>query len=191
MSSGNEGTSNPKQILMVKANPSEIKNFLESLGLEVHEQPSTDPASPTQLTFIICEDPKERPIYISLIVHPVKMADMQELLEIKTPIAYHRVQLFSPLPFQFKSEAAGELARFLMMINKSVEYPGFECNETDRILYFKMAWPLEGEAVDECLLATQIYYISSLMMTFCEPIEKVGNNELSIKEYIEGLIKGS
>jgi hypothetical protein len=169
---------------MIKANTQELKTFLETLGLEVHEQQA--PSLPSQLTFAICEDAKERPIYISLVVHPVDMGSLQQILKINSQAkAYHRLQLFSPLPFQFKPEAAAELARFLMMINKSIEYPGFECNETDRVLYFKMAWPFEGDEIDPALLANQLYYVTSLMSSFSEGLEAVGQLKMSLKEYFE------
>lgn len=101
------------------------------------------------------------------------------------------IRLFVALPFTYKDEATGELARLLLYFNKPLEIPGFGLDEINKTVYYSYSLISGDEvAIQPRTLVSIVGTVMLLVDSLTPQIEAVAQG-LSMKEALLAAIQGS
>lgn len=106
-----------------------------------------------------------------------------------SPKGYFHLQFTLPLNVSIKDEALYELERFLMVLNRSCELPGFEINEPDKSVYYRYAMMISGDGIDPYVLMSEIGIITGIYMTFVDLIKLVACGKLNFDQAVQTIVK--
>lgn len=89
------------------------------------------------------------------------------------------------IPFQFRGGAVNEIARFLLLINKTLEFTGFGMSEVDHLVYFRHDLFCDRSKVNTELLKGLLGYLLLMVDSFTPTIESLGLQETTFQEVIK------
>lgn len=159
---------------MIKSDIKSIQEFLEKQGMKCVYTPSSDISPFDQLYVPMGVDDQQRDLLLQIRVIEEDLAEAQQLFKLPSkPSKHHIVQLYCGLPFAVKPEHAGDVARLILLLNKSFGLPGFEFSEVDNLVYFRHVI-LAVEQLDELILMIIIGNMMRYIDTFSLPLERVG-----------------
>lgn len=92
------------------------------------------------------------------------------------------------LPFKFRGEAVNDISRFLLLINKTLEFTGFGMSEVDRLVYFRHDLFCERSKVNTELLKGLLGYLLLMVDSFSPTIEKLALQETTFLQVINQAI---
>jgi hypothetical protein len=95
------------------------------------------------------------------------------------------VQMVVYLPFQFEKNRVGPLARFLHLINKDLDLPGFGLDEQQRVAFFRVVIPLLKPEIDESLLLSYLTSLHLVCSSFIYAVAAVASGQASPEEVLE------
>lgn len=94
------------------------------------------------------------------------------------------LQILVVFPFQFKEEVVSQLGRYILVINKSLAFPGFGISEPDRSIYYKYTLTFPDGKISKSLLLDFIGLIWLIFDSFIEKIESVSNKNKTLFEIV-------
>lgn len=88
-------------------------------------------------------------------------------------------------PFFAEETSFSDLARYLLLVNKSLEFPGFGLAESDRLVYFRHLLFFPSSRVSETMILDFIGMILLLIDAFGPNIAQIARLEKSYSEIIK------
>ena len=170
---------------MIKAKLLSIKKFLTSRSIESEILQKSDEVPFNQLLAVVGVDERERPFILSLRVEESDLSSMDKLF--KEPLKPHRydfLQFFITLPFFFEESAFAETSRAVLLVNQSIEIPGFGIKEADKIIFYQYIMPIIDKKLDERLFLSIINFIMATIEAHLDFLEDVGSGEISVVDKI-------
>lgn len=130
-----------------------------------------------QISFTITIKDKEVPVFVG-VLH-------ESLLQI---IAY--------LPYELQEKAFGEVARFLHIINKELDMPGFGMDEGGKLVFYRLVIPCLKPEIDPELIDAHLRTVNVACQTILEGIEAAADEKsplakaARVSHAAQGLTKG-
>lgn len=143
-----------------------IKDFLVKEGLKAEVATSENIVS-KHIIIELEKDHKERDLKIYLTLDQEKVKKESH----RKPALF--LQIWMVFPFKFHDESILELARYLIIINKSLAFPGFGLSEPDQMIFYKYTLTFPNENLDLILIKNFIDLIQFLYDTYSQTIEQV------------------
>lgn len=168
----------------MKADIHSMKEFLEKQEMKCVLAPRSKEIPFDQLFLPMGVDEKGRDLLLQIKVIEEDLSDSYKLYNVNKPASkYHLIQFFLGLPFAAKSECVGEVARLILLLNKSFGLPGFEFSEVDRIIYFRSVLMTTG-VLDELVLIAAIGNLMTYVDTFAETLESVAEGKMTLADVV-------
>lgn len=89
------------------------------------------------------------------------------------------------LPFAVAEAHYADVARFVMLINATTEFPGFVFNEMGGLVCFRHMMISVSEAVDQQVVRKAIGLIAFCIEVFSKPLEQVATGARTIEQLLE------
>lgn len=171
---------------MLKANLLEIRKLLEKFQFECEILHKSDKIPIDQLIVKLADDPQARSQLLIIRATSQNLASQDELIGFKSEVRnYQELQLIVTLPFSISDSQIPDLARLILLLNKGMELPGFELSEVDLLIFFRHAFVVPEDDLDERILLSLVGMIELLLATFSETLEAVATGKRSLREVIE------
>lgn len=171
---------------MINADLNLIKDLLERLNYKCKILEKTEAIPANQLVVELDRDIQGRDRYLVIRVANQNLASQDALFGIKsTPRNYQELQLISSLPFFVNDEKIPDISRLILLLNKGLELPGFEFSEVDRLIYYRYAFVVPEDALDERILLSIIGMIQFVLEAFNDLFEAVATGTLTFQEVVE------
>lgn len=174
---------------MIKASLTSIQAFLEKQEMNCSFSPKTDTIPFDQLILPLGIDKKSRDLVLLVQIFNEDLSQVHSVLNLpQEKSEYNVIQVIFTLPFQIQPEYAGEVARLIVGLNKSLEFPGFELSEVDRLIYFRSTY-FATDVVDELILLTLIMNAMTQVELFSDTFESVAEGKQTLQDVINSTIK--
>ncbi|MBA3238470.1 MAG: hypothetical protein H0T62_09025 [Parachlamydiaceae bacterium] len=171
---------------MLKATLNDIKKFLEIRNYPCTILNKSEFIPVEQLVIELMRDSKERARLLLVRATQQNLSASDALLGIKSKIRiYQEIQFIVTLPFQVVDEQIPDAARLILLLNKGLELPGFELSESDRLIFFRHAFVVPEDDLDERIFLSLVGMIELVLDAFAETLEKVATGKQSLREVIE------
>lgn len=175
---------------MLKINLNSLENFFSSQEFVCTVLPASSEVPMDYLFVHIGDDLKDRDLIVQINITEqlVDKEDRVTSIEEEPEDLYH-LQLLLQFPFDVSLDQLGDLARLLLLINKSSGIPGLELSEPDRKVFWRHVMLVKDEEIDPYIL---ISLVGSLLMTvnvFGDFIESIANGEKTFQEVVEEIQK--
>ena len=171
---------------MLNANLKDIKTLLERANYACEILNKSDKIPIEQLVVGLDQDSKGRPLLLIIRNSGQDIANHDALLGITAPYKNYQVlQFIISLPFLVKDTQISDIARLVCFINKGIEFPGFEFSEVDRLVFFRHAFVVSENELDERITLSLVGMIQVLVDLFAETFESVANDECTVQDVIE------
>lgn len=169
----------------MKADIYDIQNFLEKQEMQCVPVPKNNDIPFDQLYIPMGVDEKGRELLLQMKIVEEDLSESYRLYDIDSPqLKFNQIHFFLALPFAVKDECVGEVARLILLLNKSFGLPGFEFSEVDRLIYFRSVL-MVAEKLEELILIAAIGNLMTYVDTFSQTLESVAEG----KRTFEGIIK--
>jgi len=145
-------------------NSNAILQNLKSLGYKVEFQEETD-----QVYYLIAHEGKSIPIFIKSISDGMV------------------VQVVAFYPFKSEVNAHPDLARFLHLMNKDIDMPGYGMDENSRAVFYRLSIPTFEKKLKISLLTTYLNTIEKVSRDTMNSIAPIANGSITFKELIDKL----
>lgn len=89
------------------------------------------------------------------------------------------------LPFPVQDKGVADTARFLCFINKSIDLPGFELDEVERVIFYRHAFMGKNDKVDAPSLMALIGNTMMLLDLFSPHIEQIASGKITMNELVD------
>jgi len=162
---------------MIECSLTEIKDFLESQQISCKLVQSK--AHPHKTLLV---EMGEETIRINLIERALPAPIEEEPKQAKETANFLYFQYF--FPFGFEEKAVADLARYLLMLNRSLEFPGFGTSESDRRIYFRQELYCGFSKIQRRMILSVLGYILLMVDSFRKPIYQISKQKKSLKEII-------
>ncbi len=86
------------------------------------------------------------------------------------------VQMIAYLPFEIKENSAGEVGRFLHLLNKQLDLPGFGMDESAGLIFYRAVIPCLKPEVDEELFDAYLRTLQNACQTVLEGIKQAADS---------------
>lgn len=153
-----------------------IKDLLTKEGMDVHIVTSTKDLPFKHLQLSLGNDSNGRPIIAYIFLDKRYKGEHSQK---KQPLLLQFLLVF---PFHFADEMVSEIGRYLLVINKSLAFPGFGLSEPDRSIYYKytLSFP-DGNIVSSFL----IDFIGSIWLIYDAFSQKIEEVAIGVKNLAE------
>lgn len=101
----------------------------------------------------------------------------------------HLLQFFVALPLKIRENKVEETLRFLSLINRSLEVPGFEFSEVDLMVYYRYVLMTSEDSISTLLIKNLMGVIMFILDSFSTKIEEIGRGKRTLKEVVEEAIR--
>lgn len=147
-----------------------LKDFLEKETFPVEKEGASDAFPADHLIVNLGPDSqgREQKLYLTLVERDLQIEEGEE------PQSETFLHFLVMLPFSFDEKHLGELCRFILMLNKSLELGSFGVSEFDKKIYFKQAMHFPTSRVKEILFLDIMGMIMMYLDAFSSDIEDVG-----------------
>jgi hypothetical protein len=92
------------------------------------------------------------------------------------------VQMIAYLPFEIKADSIAEVARFLHLLNKQLDLPGFGMDEQASLLFYRAVIPCLKPEVDAELFDAYLRTLQNAVHTVLEGIKQAGDGKSPIAQ---------
>jgi hypothetical protein len=168
------------------ANLEEIKALLETKQFKCEILPPSEQIPFNQLVIALDPDYLDRPRILIIRSISRDLSASDELIGITSEKkSYREIHLIAVLPFQTVENCFAETARFIMLLNKGMELPGFELSEVDRLIFYRHAFVIPEDGLDERILFSLVGMVELLLDSFSESLESVATGKQSLREILE------
>jgi Family of unknown function (DUF1790). len=169
----------------MKINVGSIHNFLEKEGLESVVVPR-DSTTPFELIYIpmgVDERGRDLLLQIKIAEEDLSGSGGKRLSHGSHSSSgkCHMIQILLALPFLVKDECVGEVARLILLLNKSFSLPGFEFSEVDKLIYFRTA-VMATDQLDGVVLMAVIGNLMAYVDAFADSLEDVAEGRKIIAD---------
>lgn len=147
---------------MIPANLNSILEFMRNNQFEVDIQQETQ-----QIFTIIKMNQREYPLFIRLFEES------------------QHVQLLVFIPSPLKPEMVSDMGRFLHLLNKELDLPGFGMDEIAGVVFYRLMIPALKKKIDEELFLAYLKTIKNVCQLFAPPIEAVSQGHTTLDEIIQ------
>lgn len=89
------------------------------------------------------------------------------------------------IPFRFEPEAVNDIARFLLLINKTLEFPGFGMSEVDQVIYYRHDLYCGFGQLNEDVLKGILGYLLFVVDSFTPKLQQLAARKISFKDVVE------
>ncbi len=96
------------------------------------------------------------------------------------------VQMIAYLPFEIKKDAAGEVGRFLHLLNKQLDLPGFGMDEEAGLLFYRAVIPCLTAEVETELFDAYFKTLQNACQTVLEGIKQAEEGGSPIAQAAKG-----
>ena len=173
---------------MIKVNARAIQTFLESEDMPCVQEPKSKEWPFEQLFVPMGVDEQGRDLLLHIKILEEDLSENSESLSLKKEsLHFHNIQFHLALPFQIKDDCVGDIARLILLLNRSFGIPGLEMSELDRIVYFRSAI-LAGQEIEEAILLSVIGNIVIQMDVFSSSLETVGTGKQTFVEMMNEVL---
>ena len=100
-----------------------------------------------------------------------------------------RIQFELALPFNIQDNTANEVSSLLFFLNRMLELPGFELDETNSKVFYRYVLLTSNKEVQKPLLTGIIGVITMLLELFSETIERVAVGQNTFEELLEQMLE--
>lgn len=169
---------------MVKVSLSAFQLFFKNQGFESQLLKKTSHLPQDQLFVLLGQDEKLRDL-----VSQVQITKQEIPTSEKSRKPYYHIQFLLLLPVEKDIHDVGELLRFIQILNRAANIPGFEVSENEGVIYYRHAFFHAGQEIDEGLLRSIMGTILMQVNTFGRLIEEVSKGEKSCEEALQTLKK--
>lgn len=104
-------------------------------------------------------------------------------------ISLHFLQFVVALPYDVLPEQGSDVARLLLLINKSLELPGFELSEADGVAYYRYVLMSYTKKFHTKQLRSLLGTIMFTLDTYSEMIEGVASGGRSLESLVKEVIE--
>ncbi|MBA2367439.1 MAG: hypothetical protein H0V82_00260 [Candidatus Protochlamydia sp.] len=171
---------------MVYANLEEIKILLESKLFKCEVLAPSEQMPLDQLVVSLDPDYLNQPRLLIIRSTPRDLSVNDELIGITSEKRkYCEIHLIAGLPFQIGESYIADTARFILLLNKGMELPGFELSEVDRLIFFRHAFVVPENDLDERILFSLVGMVQVLLEAFSESLEAVAIGKQSLRETLD------
>jgi hypothetical protein len=171
---------------MLKATLHDIKKFLEIRNYTCTILNKSEFIPVDQLVIELMHDSQERARLLLIRTTKQDLSSSDTLLGIKSKSRiYQEIQFIVTLPFQVIDEQIPDVARLLLLLNKGLELPGFELSEADRLIFFRHAFVVPEDDLDERIFLSLMGMIELVLDAFAGTLEKVATGTQTLREVIE------
>jgi hypothetical protein len=95
------------------------------------------------------------------------------------------------LPFELHQKGVIDVARYVLLINKGLELPGFGMSEPDEVCYYRHVLKSNSSRLDEKELLSMVSYIEMTLMIFMPPLKELVEGKKSLEDLLKHCIKVS
>lgn len=95
------------------------------------------------------------------------------------------LQLLAFIPITFKESMEADLSRFLHMVNKELDMPGFCIDETTKTIFYRLIIPTFKKELNEEVLEAYLNTIQVVCKSFNTIIEALAVGAMSFIEVME------
>ncbi len=171
---------------MIIANLDNIKSFLEKYNYNSVIITKSTESPIDQLVVKLDQDSKNREQFLLIRTATQDLCANDALLSIHSPIQkYQEIQLIVTLPFFALENQIPDIARLILLLNKGMEIPGFELSEVDKMIFYRHAFVVPEDQLDERIIISLVGMIEMLIETFSEMLENVSIGAQSLQEIVE------
>jgi hypothetical protein len=147
---------------MVKVSIPNLLAELKSLKYDAKVQEETN-----QVFFIFKHEKREFPLFIRLI-HDGEL-----------------VQMLTFLPTQVKKEQFSDVARFLHIVNKELDVPGFCIDETSSTVFYRLIIPTVKKELDKEIFEALLNTSQVVCKTFSPPVEAMAQGLMTLEAVLK------
>lgn len=175
---------------MIKLKLKSIKKFLKLQGFICEMHTATEEL-PLDLLLVYLEDAEEfKGMVLQIRIVRQKLEDEDEIMELREePGILQHVQFSILLPYEVKREFVGDLARLILLFNRSIDLPGFEFSEMDKMVLYRHTGLYQGGKISEHVLVSIIGNILTSVEVFGGYLEALGAGERTFREIVEEIQK--
>jgi hypothetical protein len=147
---------------MLKVTQHTLLQELKKLNLEAQVQEETN-----QIYLIFKHERREFPLFIR-ILHEGEL-----------------LQLLTFIPTNVKPECLNDLGRFLHMVNKELDVPGFCLDEGSGTVFYRLILPSFQKEISPAIFEAFLNTSQVVCKTFSPAIEAIGNGVMTLEEVIK------
>ena len=171
---------------MINANLDNIKSFLEKLNYNSVIIPKSNEFPIDQLLVKLNQDYRNREQFLLIRTVEQDLCKNDALLDIQSPTQkYQELQLVVNLPFFALETQIPDTARLILLLNKGMEISGFELSEVDKMIFYRHAFVVAEDQLDERIIVSLVGMIEMLLETFSEILEIVASGTQSLQDVVE------
>ena len=147
---------------MFKLSHPNLQAQLKALGYDPKVQDETN-----QAYLVIKHEKREFPIFFR-ILHEGEL-----------------LQILSFIPTNFKDESLSDLCRFLLMLNKELDMPGFCIDEASKTIFYRLMLPTHNKELPKETLEAFLQTSQTVCRTFTPVIEAIAIGAMSLDEVLQ------
>lgn len=166
-----------------------IKEFLKTQSTDVKMEKASQEMPLDHLVLRFGVDERNRPQSMSLYVVEKELGSLTAQKKMGTKATF--IHLYMELPTHIQDEAVGDIARYILLINKALEFEGFGMSEVDRMIYFRHDLHCSQKQLSDEMLMGLIGYILLIVDTFLPHFERIASGEATFVETVEQVMKQS
>jgi hypothetical protein len=169
---------------MLECSLEELGKLLGKENIQWKIEKGTEELPTDRLIITMAEDDKKRPLLLELYIFEksIELEHHHGKQEKRKPKFLNFRYYF---PFRFKDEAVNDIARYVLLINKSLEFAGFGMSEVDRNVYFRHDLLCASNKIDSHIFKGLIGYCLLIIYTFGPEIEKLASCKKNFIQLIE------
>jgi hypothetical protein len=95
------------------------------------------------------------------------------------------IQILTFIPTNVKPECFNDVSRFLHMINKELDMPGFCLDDASNTVFYRLILPTLNKQASEQIFDAFINTSQVVCKTFTQAIEAIANGLLTLEEVIK------
>lgn len=164
---------------MIEVSLNSLQAYFKEENMEVELKSSTEEIPIDRLILNLGVDEQNRPQQLEVVVIEKKLPESKAVF----------IHMSHILPFKVQDDALGEVARYLLFINKSLEYPGFGLSEVDRMIYYRHELQCTFHQVSQELLGGILGYIMLITDSYSSRIEKIATQEKTFYQTVSEDLK--
>ncbi len=171
--------------MLIECSLESLKEYLEKERISCTLEKGTGENPIDYLLIDMGADDKQRPQLIELFALQKDLPNTEGVENRPSPGLPNFLHIQYVLPFEFSGEAVNDIARFLLLINKTLEFSGFGMSEVDRLVYFRHDLYCERSKINTELLKGLLGYLLFIVDSFTPTIEQLALRELSFQQVID------
>ncbi len=175
--------------MKIKVDLEELKKFFQSQEMPTVLVPHTENNVLDQLYILLDKDELDRDVVLQLRVAKQEFVQSADPVVRAQSSGHHTLQFVVPLPFTAQAHMVGDLARFLLILNKAFELPGLELSEGDGLVYYRYVFISQDGTIDKSVILSIVAMVLFITDTFAETLESLATGQRSLREIIEEAFK--